>query len=199
MCSTVLKSQGKWPLLKTIPCSKVLCSGALIERPCYTFLSVCLVDTEMNGKFFLSLENLLFLEVTKTLVNDSMCHFKWKRRAQAAMGAQEEEHLEKPLGVGPEPSHMIGKDWSGFVFLTWGYFLLLVILERTEGRERGTSMWKSNINLLPPVHTLMGDRTCNPGIQPAAFWGTGWHSKSVSHPARAEVLKKIGRIFQQKK
>lgn len=49
----------------------------------------CILSTHWNEwKFFLSLGNLLFLEVTKTLTNDSMCYFKWKRWAQVAMGAQ---------------------------------------------------------------------------------------------------------------
>ena len=35
------------------------------------------VDPEMIRKIFLSFVNLTFLEVTKTLVDDSVWHFKW--------------------------------------------------------------------------------------------------------------------------
>ena len=43
---------------------------------------------------------------------------------------------------------------------------LLTFREREGEREKETSMWKRNIDQLPPICTPTGDWTCNPGMCP---------------------------------
>ena len=59
--------------------------------------------------------------------------------------------------------------WRGWRFklLPWSY-LFFREWERGKGEKRGkeTSMWESNIDWLPLIHTLIGEQSYNPGMWP---------------------------------
>ena len=58
-------------------------------------------------------------------------------------------------------------------------------------REKETSMWgEKHQSVDSRTHPEQGWNQQPryvpwPGIKPATFWGTGWHSNQLSHPARA--------------
>ena len=64
------------------------------------------------------------------------------------------------------------------------------ILEREEGGERER---ERNIDRWPPIHALIGDQICNPGMGPDQdlnphFCCTGGSSNQLSHLARVEYF-----------
>lgn len=81
----------------------------------FQFLSLHLIDTDINKKCFLPLGNLPFLEMTKhwQMIQYGVLNDKVSSGCHGSM--KEEEHLDKPGGVLLELSHTIGKSWLGFL------------------------------------------------------------------------------------